>query len=233
MAGDWIKMREDLHEDPAVLWMAQELDVRPETIVGMCHRFWGLVSRQTRDGCLRGPRLASLGNVLGLPGFPELLIRAGWLEYDDSNPEMPITTIPQFERHLSESAKKRVLEAEKKRKQRAGKVSPKPRDKCPRKTATRGEESKSKSKKESKPKKFTQPSVDVVRAYCRERKNRVDPQRFVDFYESKGWMVGKNKMTDWHAAVRNWEKDDGNTKPGPGQLFDPKAGDDPGHGEWD
>lgn len=53
---------------------------------------------------------------------------------------------------------------------------------------------------------FTPPSVDEVTAYCEERGNRVDPQEFVDFYESKGWMVGKNKMKDWKASVRTWEK---------------------------
>lgn len=58
------------------------------------------------------------------------------------------------------------------------------------------------------PSTFTPPTVSEVRDYCRERKNRVDPQRFVDFYTSKGWMVGKTKMKDWRAAVRTWEKDD-------------------------
>lgn len=53
---------------------------------------------------------------------------------------------------------------------------------------------------------FTPPSVDEVRAYCSERKNNIDPQTFIDFYESKGWFVGKNKMKDWKAAVRTWEK---------------------------
>ena len=48
--------------------------------------------------------------------------------------------------------------------------------------------------------------MDEVKAYCLERKNGVDPQAFVDFYESKGWMIGKNKMRDWKAAVRTWEK---------------------------
>ena len=115
MAGDWIKMREDLHEDPAVLWMAQQLGVRPETIVGFCHRFWGLVSRQTCDGCLRGPTLASLGSVLGLSGFPELLVQVGWLDYDTSNPEWPVVNIPKYERHLSEGAKARLLAAERQR----------------------------------------------------------------------------------------------------------------------
>lgn len=53
---------------------------------------------------------------------------------------------------------------------------------------------------------FTPPSLDEVKAYCQERKNNVDPQTFIDFYASKGWYVGKNKMRDWKAAVRTWEK---------------------------
>lgn len=55
-------------------------------------------------------------------------------------------------------------------------------------------------------KRFTPPTVDQVKAYCEERGNYVDPQRFVDHYTSNGWMVGKNKMKDWKAAVRTWEQ---------------------------
>ena len=65
----------------------------------------------------------------------------------------------------------------------------------------------------SKRKCFAPPTVDEVRAYCQERGNNIDPQRFVDFYESKGWFVGKNKMKDWKAAVRNWEGRDKQTIP--------------------
>lgn len=53
---------------------------------------------------------------------------------------------------------------------------------------------------------FAPPTLEEVRAYCMERGNGVDPQKFVDFYESKGWMIGKNKMKDWKAAVRTWER---------------------------
>lgn len=53
---------------------------------------------------------------------------------------------------------------------------------------------------------FTPPTVEEVKAYCLERKNTVDPESFVSFYESKGWMIGKNKMKDWKAAVRTWEQ---------------------------
>jgi hypothetical protein len=53
---------------------------------------------------------------------------------------------------------------------------------------------------------FVPPSYDEVAEYCRERGNNVDAQGFVDFYTAKGWMVGKNRMKDWRAAVRNWER---------------------------
>ena len=52
---------------------------------------------------------------------------------------------------------------------------------------------------------FIVPSLQEVSDYCQERNNNVDSQKFFDFYESKGWMVGKNKMKDWKAAVRTWE----------------------------
>ena len=53
---------------------------------------------------------------------------------------------------------------------------------------------------------FTPPTLEEVRSYCSERKNKVDAETFWDFYQGKGWMVGKNKMKDWKAAVRTWEK---------------------------
>lgn len=53
---------------------------------------------------------------------------------------------------------------------------------------------------------FVAPTVDEVRAYCTERNNSVDAQRFVDYYTANGWMVGKNKMKNWQAAVRTWER---------------------------
>lgn len=59
---------------------------------------------------------------------------------------------------------------------------------------------------------FAPPSVEEVVSYCRERKNGVDAQRFVDFYASKGWKVGNNPMKDWKAAVRTWEGRDRETQ---------------------
>ena len=53
---------------------------------------------------------------------------------------------------------------------------------------------------------FVPPTIEEVKAYCEERHNNIDPEYFVAFYESKGWMVGKNKMKSWKSAVITWEK---------------------------
>ena len=53
---------------------------------------------------------------------------------------------------------------------------------------------------------FCPPTVDEVKAYCLEKNYTVDAESFCDFYESKGWFVGKNKMKSWQAAVRTWQR---------------------------
>ena len=50
------------------------------------------------------------------------------------------------------------------------------------------------------------PTIEMVQEYCQERNNQVDPNTFYDFYETKGWKVGTNKMKDWQACIRTWEK---------------------------
>ena len=70
------------------------------------------------------------------------------------------------------------------------------------------EDSIDKVNRESKSRAFTPPTLEDVSAYCRERNNKIDAQRFIDFYESKGWMVGQNKMKNWKAAIRTWEQRD-------------------------
>lgn len=54
--------------------------------------------------------------------------------------------------------------------------------------------------------KFIIPTLEEIKVYCRERNNQVDADTFFNYYESNGWMVGKNKMKDWKAAVRTWER---------------------------
>ena len=53
---------------------------------------------------------------------------------------------------------------------------------------------------------FQKPSLEAIREYCSSRGNNVDAEQFFNFYESKGWVVGKSPMKDWKAAIRTWEK---------------------------
>ena len=55
---------------------------------------------------------------------------------------------------------------------------------------------------------FRKPTLQEVMEYCESRNNGVNAQRFIDYYESNGWMVGRNHMKDWRAAVRTWEQKD-------------------------
>lgn len=65
---------------------------------------------------------------------------------------------------------------------------------------------KDKDKNTNSSTKFTKPCIEEIQKYCLERKNNVNPNQFYDFYESKNWFIGKNKMKDWRAAVRTWER---------------------------
>jgi hypothetical protein len=82
-------------------------------------------------------------------------------------------------------------------------------------------------------KRFAKPTLEEVRAYCTERKNQVDPQRFMSHYESNGWRVGgRAPMQDWRAAVQTWERNEFQTgaattrkpDPEPMRLRDYKVG---------
>ena len=84
------------------------------------------------------------------------------------------------------------------------------------------EKEKDKDKKEKRSKcVFTPPTLEEVQAYCKERGNRIDPQYFLDYYTSTGWMRGKVKLKDWKAAVRTWERQDAKWQ---GQTDDRRQG---------
>jgi hypothetical protein len=74
-------------------------------------------------------------------------------------------------------------------------------------------DSKSKNDSDSKNKNFIPPTLQEVSDYCQERKNSVNPEKWVAHYQSNGWKVGKNSMKDWKAAVRTWENNSFENKP--------------------
>lgn len=71
---------------------------------------------------------------------------------------------------------------------------------------------------------FTPPSLSELSEYISEKGYQIDPQAFIDFYESKGWMIGKNKMKDWKAAVRTWVGRGNHTEPRKPEQKPPQTG---------
>jgi hypothetical protein len=65
------------------------------------------------------------------------------------------------------------------------------------------------------------PTIEEVVAYCAERKNNIKPQNFIDHYTARGWMIGKNRMKDWKAAIRTWENRD--NEPIKQKITDPNS----------
>ncbi len=108
MAGDWIPVRIDLHEDPAVMAIAEQLGCREEVVVGYLVRIWGWVSRQCNADTVTDVTLSALGRVTSLPGVPELMVQVGWLETGETDDGRPFIRIVNYDRWLSKTAKVRA-----------------------------------------------------------------------------------------------------------------------------
>ncbi|GAL57144.1 hypothetical protein EV102420_06_00180 [Pseudescherichia vulneris NBRC 102420] len=145
MAGDWIKMRADLHTHPKVVRMASALKADRLRIVGGLHSAWCLFDVHSVDGLLEGYDADTLDDLIGFPGFARAMIAVGWLEENDSN-----LVMPRFEAHNGQSAKRRAQDADRKRNVR--KMSASDADK----KQTREE----KRREDLKDKPHSKPSVD-------------------------------------------------------------------------
>ena len=81
-----------------------------------------------------------------------------------------------------------------------------------------------KSSSADQPRRFAKPTVEEIRAFCTERGNGIDPQRFIDYYEARGWLIGSQPMKNWQAAVRTWEGREPARAPNPTGAYAKKAG---------
>ena len=141
MGADWIKVEKTTARKPEVLQLSELLQIHIDQAFGLCVRFWCWCDDQLHS--CHAPRVTNvtLDAVLGHPGFSDALLKVGWLRVRSDSLE-----IPNFDRHLSESAKKRALSGERKRRERVEKASRSERDK----SVTRLERDKNKNKTEEK-----------------------------------------------------------------------------------
>jgi hypothetical protein len=113
MAGDWIKMRIDLVEDPAVIGMADALSLDEFAVVGRLHTLWGWADSQSRDGHASCVTAKWIDRKLRCDGFAAAMVAAHWLVITEGGVEFP-----HFDRHNGETAKQRGLASQRKKKSR-------------------------------------------------------------------------------------------------------------------
>ncbi|MEY1439108.1 DnaT-like ssDNA-binding domain-containing protein [Escherichia coli] len=118
MAGDWIKMRADLHTHPKVVRMASALKADRLRIVGGLHSAWCLFDVHSVDGFLDGYSADTLDDLIGFPGFSRAMMAVGWLEENGEG-----LVMPRFEAHNGQSAKRRAQDADRKRNVRKASAS--------------------------------------------------------------------------------------------------------------
>jgi len=114
MAGDWIKMRVDLADDPAVIGIAAALEIEEDLVVGKLHRLWSWADRQTVDGNAPSVTRAWLDRYLSAPGFADALSAAGWLVVTPGGIQLP-----DFAKHNGQTGKQRALTAKRAAKSRS------------------------------------------------------------------------------------------------------------------
>lgn len=230
MAGDWIKIEHWTPDKPEVFRIADILGVDPDAVTGKLSRIWIWADQQTIDGNAGVTDLKRECNAVsvtkklidrlaGVTGFADAMVVVGWLMEVESG-----VVFVNFDRHNGETAKKRAQTAKRVKKMRSSVTQVK--RECNAVSVTDGAQNalpekrreENTNKETTDPvvsgessKRFVKPTAEEVAAYCRERGNKVDPQRFIDHYESNGWRVGKATMKDWRAAVRTWEKNDNGT----------------------
>lgn len=114
MAKDWIKMRMDLSSHPKVVRILSATKSDKFQVVGGLHAVWSVFDIHSEHGALHGYTPDTMDHVIGWKGFSDAMIRVGWLAYDGAE----TLTMPDFDTHNGNSAKRRADETERKRKAR-------------------------------------------------------------------------------------------------------------------
>jgi len=203
----WIESHTVILRHRKIRTLAKDLRLKPVYVMGHLHALWHAVLEQQEDGDLSSwddDLISDLSAYQGdAPQYVSLLQKHGWLDgklihdwmdyagryletkYRTSNPD-----------YLKAIKKKHGLP-------RVGLESD-----CNRSLdSPPNQPNQPNQPTNQKQCGFKPPTLFEIKEYCKERKKGVDPYKFFNFYESKGWMVGKNKMKKWKAAVHTWEKE--------------------------
>lgn len=197
MALNWIKWVKGLSRRREVFAIGRALHLDTRVVAAACMETWEWADDNTTTGHIAGATIEDIDRITGITGFGSELCTAGWLDVRNDGIQFPL-----WERHNSQSAKQRAAASERQSRKRHGKVTKKSRS-C-HTSVTQKSDASSLISSSGLPEEVFPPTAEMVKGYCDENDKNVDPQVFIDFYQSKGWVVGKTKMKDWRASVRTW-----------------------------
>jgi len=211
MAGDWIKMRSNLRDDPRVVALARTLEEDRHTVVGRLHAFWSWADQHSSDGTLSRCDRDWVDEYVSRRGFGSALVSVGWLEERDDG-----LAIPEFEKHNGDSAKARAMASQRKRRQRsrgsvtkgAGQSSRSDRDEgVTREEKRREEEKKKKNKKKKGGSGATSqhPGPDDWRQGVPEELNKPDYLKAIEYWV-KERARKHSKPADRYPAARSMSR---------------------------
>lgn len=207
MAGDWIKMRADLHTHPKVVRIMSALKADRLRVIGGLHAVWCLFDAHSTDGKLDGYTTDALDILIGWHGFSGAMVNIGWLEVDGES-----LTTPGFDEHNGQSAKRRAQESERKRTDR--KTSASDADKLRTREEKRREEKKEPKSKAERATATRLPSdwhpSEVDTEFCKVERPDLRPSqvasRFFDYWIAQPGTKGRK--LDWPATWRNWVRNE-------------------------
>lgn len=219
MSNDWIAMRVDLQTHPKVFRISSALKADKLRTIGGLHAVWCLFDAHSEDGRLTGYTPEVINSIIGMDGFAEAMIDVGWLNVEDSQ----TVAIPRFEQHNGKSAKRRMMDSERKKDirnsakcpQPVPKVSANEADKLRTTEQNRTSIIKEVPKGTKKPsEQFARPTLEEVVQFSKEFiqasgtiNTGFSSESFFDYYQGNGWKVGKVSMKDWRATCRRWIRD--------------------------
>lgn len=210
----WIKSYQSLANHPKLLQIAAMLGLNQNETIGVMHRLWWWALDYAEDGNISKYPEISLAAACGLKspdGFLQALFECGFV--DDTEEGLAIHDWWTYAGPLLQSRYGRdqaklheIRERCRARKPVKRPKTEKSQDPEPAPEPEPQEKTEDpKEQEEPATTRFKKPTYSEVNDYCLERENGIDAQAFIDFYEQKGWVIGKSPMKDWQAAVRTWE----------------------------
>lgn len=213
----WIKITTDIFDDEKILLIESMPDA--DAIITIWFKLLCLAGKQNNGGVfLMNNRIAYTDEMLATifrrkPATVKLALEV-FEHFGMIDTINGVITIPKWEvhqnieqmEHIREQTRARVAKHREQAKLTCNVTSN--ADVTLRNATDKSREDKNREDKSIEGKRFTRPTVDEVRAYCKENNLMVSAERFMDYYDANGWKVGRNPMKDWKATCRNWAKRD-------------------------